>query len=297
MAATPVQLLVVGGESDPNTQRVVDQAHIRDANYFYWDTDVPDADQIAWDYDHPWIDLGEHRIQPDAIFLRYNVFSSDDSVTRRAFDVVQAFALAWPAIRILNRRCLTDANPKARNLRLAKTLGMQIPSTLVMGNLNPISRMPNSDEHILKPLNGGQHTVTAADWANHDRLRSESPPMFVQEKLAGENLRVFVIGGIAFAFHLQSQALDYREDDQTQVVAIETPEAIAEPSIRLANELGFDYCALDFRCRQGFDAPVFLEINSFPMFVRFDDAGENVLADRILEVLLRARSAIPSRSG
>jgi hypothetical protein len=33
---------------------------------------------------------------------------------------------------------------------------------------------------------------------------------------------------------------------------------------------------------------VFLEINSFPMFVRFDDAGQNCLVDAMLDFLLRS---------
>ena len=61
--------------------------------------------------------------------------------------------------------------------------------------------------------------------------------------------------------------------------------AVAGVTIHEADALRFDYCALDFRCREGFDDPIFLEINSFPMFVRFDDAGENCIVNAILDFL------------
>ena len=315
--ANPLPLLIVGGDSDFNTQRIVDQAHLRGLDYHFWDTDVAGADQIAWDYEQPWIDLGSERFAPRAIFLRHNVFSPLNASDPTIFDVVQAFALAWPNIRILNRRCLTDANSKARNLRIAKDLGMPIPTTLVMANLTPIHQLPSPDRHILKPLHGGAHTVTAEQWRRQDQdqdqdyeqeteteteheppsnfspSRNPNPdpnphlhsPVFVQERLEGENLRVFVVGGRAFAFHLQTERLDYREDPSTVVRSCEVPASISGPTIQMANDLGFDYCALDFRCRSGFDDPIFLEINSFPMFVRFDDVCENRLADAVLQTL------------
>ena len=48
--------LIVGGESDPNNQRIVDQAHIRGIDYLFWNTDDPDCLNIAWDFDRlTWI--------------------------------------------------------------------------------------------------------------------------------------------------------------------------------------------------------------------------------------------------
>lgn len=278
-------LLIVGGDSDPNTQRIVDQAHLRGIRYFFWDTDRNDAHQIAWDFQSPRLDLGDQTIHPTSVYLRYNVFEGDPQRNIAAFEMIQSYVLAWPQIRILNRESMTDANNKSKNLRLALEHGFQIPETIVMGDLTPLTNIPNPHDRAMKPLGGGAHTVSVGDiYQDLEKLVGYGP-QFVQEKLAGENLRVFSIGGRPFCFHLQTTSLDYRDDAGVQVVQTDVPENLKAPTLALADQIGFDYCALDFRCRSGMDQPVFLEVNSFPMFVRFDDAGRNCLADAVLDFL------------
>jgi hypothetical protein len=278
-------LLIVGGESDPNTQRIVDQAHLRGASYFFWDTDRDNARQIAWDFQSPRLDLGNQTIHPTSVFLRYNVFEGDAERNNAAFEMIQSYVLAWPQLKVLNRDSMTDSNNKSKNLRLALDHGFEIPETLVMGDLTPLTNIPDPHNQAMKPLGGGAHTVSVGDiYQDLDKLAGYGP-QFVQEKLAGENLRVFSIGGRLFCFHLQTESLDYRDDAGVEVVQIDVPETLKAASIGLANQIGFDYCALDFRCRHAMDQPIFLEVNSFPMFVRFDDAGENCLADAVLDFL------------
>ena len=86
-------------------------------------------------------------------------------------------------------------------------------------------------------------------------------------------------------FHLVTSDLDYREDATVDVVQVDVPGSLVAPIEELVRRKGFDYCALDFRCRNGFEDPVFLEVNSFPMFVRFDDAGQNCIVNSILDFL------------
>jgi len=279
-------LLIVGGDSDPNTQRLVDQAHLRDLNYRFWDTDSPTALRIAWDFESPTIELDGDSLQPAAVFLRYNVFAGDPARNLAAFDTVQSYCLAWPQLRMLNRLSATDANNKCRNLRWAREVGLAIPQTLVMADLSPLRSMPAADEHVLKPLVGGAHTQAVSDIHSDLQTLASLPPQFVQNRLRGENWRLFWIGDQPFCFHLQSDALDYREDDRVQVRPIEPPAELLAPALQLVQRIGFDYCALDFRCTRGWEQPVFLEVNSFPMFVRFDDASENRLVDAILNLLI-----------
>lgn len=286
------QLLIVGGESDPNTCRVIDQAHIRDVDYLVWDTDRGESIRVAWDLDAPRLDLDTTTVEPDAVFLRYNVFGGDPIRNAAVFETVQSFLLAWPHIGMLNRPVVTDANNKSRNLRWAREAGFEIPKTLVMADLSPLRTMPDPSEHVVKPLGGGAHTRPVASVvAEPDRL-GELGPQFVQNHLRGDNLRLFSIGRQRFAFRLTTSAVDYRDDDEVGIEAIEVPGELVEPTRRLVERTEFDYCALDFRCVDGNRRPVFLEINSFPMFVRFDDAAENALADAILHFLITAREEL-----
>jgi len=291
MTARHTNLLIVGGESDPNTQRVVDQAHLRDVDYFFWDTDKPEACHIAWDLHVPEIDLGNVLLHPHALFNRCNVFDGDAVRNHAAFDVTESFALAWPDIRLLNRSTAGDANNKSRNLARARACGFDIPDTVVLGDMTPLAGVPDPDAKIIKPLAGGDHAYVVSDLKDDESRIGKLVPQFVQEKLDGENIRVFSIGGELFAFHLKTTEIDYRTDNDVTIHSIDVPSAIIEQIHQLVRKIGFDYCALDFRCRGGFDAPVFLEINSFPMFVAFDDACENKLGDAILTFLLSSDTA------
>ena len=285
MQPTNVSLLIVGGESDPNTQRVVDQAHLRGVDYVFWDTDQDSARQIAWDFTAPVIDLGEGAFRPGAMFLRYNVFAGDPAHNHAVHDTAESFALSWPEIKLLNRSTLGGGNNKSQNLVRARRCGFAIPETTVLAELSPLKTIPAADEKIIKPLAGGDHAAVVAEVHHDDEYLSQLVPQFVQERLEGENLRVFSIGGELFAFHLQTDHVDYRTDDSVQVNSVAVPEELIEPTRELVSMIGFDYCALDFRFRREFESPVFLEVNSFPMFVAFDDAAENRLADALLQFL------------
>ncbi|QDV47383.1 hypothetical protein Enr13x_72920 [Stieleria neptunia] len=286
MNARNIDLVIVGGESDPNTRRIVDQAHLRGVDYFFWDTDRPGARQIAWDFQSPEIDFGDVALRPAGMFLRFNVFDSDAAANHAAYDVAESFALAWANIRLLNRSTTGDGNNKSRNLVRARRCGLVIPQTTVLGDLSPLESVPDPNLKIIKPLAGGDHAFIAGDVITDPSRLPGLAPQFVQERLDGENLRVFSIGGKLHAFHLQTTEIDYRTDDDVVVHATAVPEQIVASVHQLVEQIGFDYCALDFRCRDGFRDPVFLEINSFPMFVAFDDACENRLADAILEFLV-----------
>lgn len=278
-------LLIVGGESDPNTQRIVDQAHLRGERYLFWDTDRSGAHQIAWDFDSSQIDLGDESYRPTSIYLRHNVFAGDAQINHHVYQTIQAYALAWPNLRVLNRPVMTDTNNKSCNLRIAKDLGFVIPETTVLSDLTPLASLPDPTNRIIKPLDGGAHTLSVADVRGDEETLAAMGPQFVQSRLDGENLRVFSIGGRLFAFHLATEYLDYREDADVSVVSIPVPEALVSRIHQLVDAIGFDYCALDFRCRDQWKDPVFLEVNSFPMFVRFDDAAENALADAVVDFL------------
>ncbi|MCC9604111.1 hypothetical protein LOC67_26455 [Stieleria sp. JC731] len=287
MDADRCPLLIVGGESDPNTCRIVDQAHLRNIDYLFWDTDLEHARQIAWDFERPIIDLGDRSIQPEAVYLRFNVFAGEPTVNHAAFELCESFVQAWPSIRWLNRSSAGDSNNKSRNLRLAQQIGFVIPNTTVIGDTTPLASHPDPDATIIKPLSGGDHAMAVRSIQYAPERLAQLPPQFVQEKLDGENLRVFSIGGILTAFHLETNAVDYRTDEAVTVHQVDVPIELRDPITRFIEQVGFDYCALDFRCRRGFDEPVFLEVNSFPMFVAFDDASENKLADQILGFLVR----------
>lgn len=286
-----VDLLVVGGESDPNTERVADQAALRGVPFLVADTDDPSTHELAWSFETPELEIGGRRIDARAIFMRHNVFRATDSTLHAG---VREYVGAWPHVRVLNRASLGRQNSKAANLRLAQALGFDVPETFVVDG-RTVPNVANIDEWVTKPLFGGAYTIPAAELVGAVASGERRGLQLVQRRLHGRNVRVFVVGGETISFEITTDRLDYREVNDCGVEHIPTPSSLVDPSKALADSLGFTYCALDFRGAAGNDDLIFLEVNSFPMFVRFDTACENRLVDRLLSVLLDREVGEPGR--
>jgi len=304
--ARPVELLIVGGESDPNTRRVADQAAIRGVDFVMVDTDTAAADAIHWSFENSELSLGRQRLVPESLFLRHNVFSPSGGLQTQpppgsghAHHMLREYAQAWAEVRILNRKVLGNMNSKSANLAMAKRFGFEVPaSQVITAGASPTL---DFDPHtaIAKPLLGGAHTQHAADFLRATEERTGTrvvlPPQFLQHRLDGHNIRVFVVGGETFAFHIDSDLLDYRQESGNVVHSMETPRHLEGPCVSMADEIGFDYCAFDFRGVEAFEELHFLEVNSFPMFVRFDMECENRLVDKMLSVLLKREIFEPNQ--
>ena len=70
------------------------------------------------------------------------------------------------------------------------------------------------------------------------------------------------------------------------------PAALARALLELAEALGLDWAAADFKTDPGSGELCFLEINSAPMFVAFDRACDGALTDALLDWLMR-RDQLP----
>lgn len=278
-------LLIVGSDNDPNTRRIADHAYIREIEFIQIDPILIDSRSVEWALGSEKLLLNGDSIQPEAVYLRHDVFSSGVEFWSSALiKTVSAFVLGNPSVRCLNRDSMLLENNKAHNLILAQTLNMPIPETTIFaGAPAEMKQRFTGQDVIAKPLAGGAFSVQP-DTLDEAAIGYASS--FVQERLPGQNQRVFVIDGQVFGFEVQSEELDYRTDTKTQVVTCKTPETIAEQAVEMARLCRFDYCALDFRCNDRGDW-VFLEINSFPMFSAFDDAADNRLVEAQLAFLTR----------
>jgi glutathione synthase/RimK-type ligase-like ATP-grasp enzyme len=282
MPKDSIELLIVGGESDPNTRRVADQAAIRGIDSFVADTDIAASREISWSFDEPVVSIGGFDMEPSAIFMRQNVFRPTPQTTYMG---LREYAAAWPQVRILNRQTMGAQNSKSGNLRLAGEFGFAVPKSFIVDGVAALP-VPNTQDWVTKPLLGGHHTIPADELEAAVRSGERTGLHFIQHRLDGANIRVFVIGGKTFTFEITTDLLDYRENNDCGVLFIETPEVLERPCIEMAAHIGFSYCAFDFRGVKSDDDLQFLEVNSFPMFARFDSESENRLVDQILTVLL-----------
>lgn len=286
-------LLIAGGTADPNLTTLAAAAR---------DLGVPVCDlrhgggagpSFTWRPEDgaAWVD-GEP-VRPRAAFIRQDVFGGMEDprpeVAARALGWHQAaygWALSCPGVRVFNRAAGAAAGNKPATLALALRAGLAVPDTSVT-NDEAALRQWAAGGAVAKPVAGGDFCYPLAEVLARVPVREgrAAAPGIVQTRLAPPEVRVYVVGRGAIAFELRSPSLDYRVRQDAEVVHL--PEAPAEVAglRRLMAELGMDFGAADFKTDPATGRLSFLELNTSPMFARFDLAAGGRLARLMVEAL------------
>jgi glutathione synthase/RimK-type ligase-like ATP-grasp enzyme len=113
-------------------------------------------------------------------------------------------------------------------------------------------------------------------------------PAIVQKRLVPPEVRIYVIGQSAFAFEVRSSSLDYRVNQDAELILL--PEIPPELSMlrKLMSRLGLDFGAADFKTDPDTGQLIFLELNTSPMFARFDQVSGGQLCAAIIHELTAA---------
>jgi glutathione synthase/RimK-type ligase-like ATP-grasp enzyme len=286
-------LLIAGGQLDLNLQALTEAAsrlavpsvdlriQAGVSPLFHWDLNSPWSGALPW---------GEGAL-PRAAFIRQDVFAalSDPrpEVAQRAlgwFTAVQGWLLAHPGIRTFNTDISAVAFNKPAALLRARAAGLRIPATWV-SNDTALLRQRLSEPSIAKPVAGGGLCQTLAEALQGVSANFSAMPALIQPQLVAPELRVFVIGTDAFAFEVRSPSLDYRALQDAELAAVPVPsEATALRA--LMRELRMDFGAADFKTDPHTGELVFLELNTSPMFARFDSASEGRLTESMVRQLI-----------
>ena len=139
---------------------------------------------------------------------------------------------------------------------------------------------------IFKPVHGGAHTRPLTDRhlspKNLEVLRQS--PVTIQERIEGTDIRVFVAGERVLACAVRSDALDFRDDPDPTIEAIELPGAIADECRQVAEALDLIWTGIDLRQEPGGDY-VFFEANPSPMFLGFEDRCGLPITEALVDLL------------
>lgn len=275
-------LLIAGGLADPNLQALaqaagdlalpwVDLRHPEGSSPpFHWDLDA--ADRVPPWGEGPW---------PSGAFIRQDVFAAmgdpRPEVPQRAlgwFAAVQGWLLAQPDVRLFNRHIVPTAFNKPAALLRARAAGLRIPATWVSNDTARL-RPRQAQPCIAKPVAGGGLCQTLDDAMAGVQAPFSAMPALVQPRLEAPEYRVFVAGAEAFAFEVRSPSLDYRALQDAELHAVPVPPE-AQALRCLMAEFGMDFGAADFKTAPDGQL-VFLELNTSPMFARFDATSQGAL--------------------
>jgi hypothetical protein len=274
--------LVAGGASDPNLTALIAAFGRRGSAVqpVLVGAEVP---ALAWQPVGGELVIDGVARNPRAMFLRHDVFGAAADSAMAWTAALVGWLLAHPAVRTPNRSMWSSVNSKPAALVLADQLGLRPPATLVTNDRAAALAFLDGRDKIAKPVAGGD-LARPLDDAIAMATRRDGPfaaPAILQERLVPPEVRVYVIGDATFAFEVRSRHLDYRAAGDAQVIALDaTPDGIVAPLVRLARAMQLEFCAADFKTAA--DGSLrFLEVNTSPMFARFDHASGGRLCDAL----------------
>ena len=282
-------ILVSGGQLDPNIGALLRRILQRGAEFRDLLVGASIVPELTIDLDRDSITLNGETISPSALFIRYDIFGQQNSSDPTAgvaalnwFYALRGWALSRKDVLCFNRHALSGDGSKIQNLVLARKAGLLTPETIVTNDWGQVAA--RQGHFIHKPVAGGDYTGLISDLVAAEPERLGRFPRFVQPRLGRPELRVYRIGERLFGFTLHSDALDYRVDTKVRIEPTEVGE-IAQPLLRLCDDLGLDFAAADFMQESQIGELIFLEVNAQPMFARFDAAIDGRLCDAIIDHL------------
>lgn len=290
-------IVVFGGKTDPNIRSFCHYLENSSIDYLPCVYTVGAPLNISFDLNQNQLLIDGAELKVKAAFFRKDVFSYIGNNNKDPYlmqysgvihDLIKQYLLYNKHISIINRSFLMGggATNKIYNLLKAKELGFLIPDTLISSNLTAIRTFTQTHDTIQKPVGGGDHARPLLP-EQLERYSTDFPcPHKVQERLQHPEIRVYRIGSRFLSFHLKYSGLDYRTHQQVDIKLIENDKGLCSKLEKLANFLGLNYAAADFMANKQGDM-TFLEINSFPMFARFDKASDYAVSKAIFECLLQ----------
>jgi hypothetical protein len=136
--------------------------------------------------------------------------------------------------------------------------------------------------------------LTPGRRADLERIRS--CPIFLQEEVAGPDVRVHVVGAETFAERIDFQGgvdARYSPRESRQFRPVELPEEVRERCVRFAAEHGLWIAGFDFKLRQPSGEYVALEANPTPGYDVYDFRAGGRISESLLRLMAEGTFASP----
>ena len=286
--------LVAGGGLDPNLTRLIEIAKSQQVPVCEICHGQEYSPHFSWHLTQGQPRIKDQILSATGAFIRYDVFghlsAPKSGASQRAsgwYQSLYGWLLSQPQIRLFNRHHLPIVGNKPAMLILAQKLGLLIPDTLITNEAEELGKY-SVRSAIAKPVAGGDFCYSLGQLHSSIQFRNgcAAMPAIVQNRLVPPEIRIYVVGNHAFAFEICSQHLDYRVQPDAEVTALPTLPDEVELLRKLMANLRMDFGAADFKTDPKTKQLVFLELNSSPMFVRFDQVLKGALCEAMIQTLI-----------
>ncbi|MDH4379640.1 MAG: hypothetical protein QE263_07025 [Vampirovibrionales bacterium] len=301
--------LILGDPEDFHAAYMKEQLEAKGITVAYWDTrhwNGPNAAalHLKTDLEMPlltWLDPHTHQsinaAHIKAVFWRcYYEFSQSSNDERveymlnrdRGGLVESVFKiLAHQGCRFVNGlKAFQMHKTKPYQLYRAHQLGVPIPHTCISNHPQSVQKTVKAGEWIYKPVLGGAHTEAVTEDDLSDERLAELPesPVTFQQRIEGEAIRIVVFPEACYGIRIETDALDYRDDQAAPLVQVPVPNHVQNQCWAILKAFHMMYSGMDF-LRQPDGTFVFLEANPAAMFVGFERRSGAPLTQALLTLL------------
>jgi len=183
-------------------------------------------------------------------------------------------------------QCKPAALARIKRLELGPRL--RIPETLHTNDPAAVVQFSQRvGPCIFKPVHGGAHTrrLTEEHLTERHLELLQHAPVTIQQEIHGTDVRVFLAGDRVLACQLLTDALDFRDDDDPHIEAIDLPGDVAADCRRIARALDLVWTGIDLR-RTADDEYYYFEANPSPMFLGFESRCGLPLTEALVDLLV-----------
>jgi hypothetical protein len=204
-----------------------------------------------------------------------------------ARSLFESFLIRYPAKWVNGWDGFSLHQTKPAALAMVARLGVDVPRTLSGNDPEAVRAFVAREQRaIFKPVQGGAHTrhVTPRHLTDDNLKNLRFAPVTLQEEIEGTNVRAFVAGERVLGLEVRAGTLDFRDDEQLEIVPHEFTPEMQESCRLIARTLRLRWTGIDFRLTpQG--RHVFLEANPSPMFLGFEARSGAPLTEALTELL------------
>ena len=270
--------LIAGGKNDPNLTQLAQACCTLNVPFIECRHDKGISPAFEWDLTSGGIAIDGKSCDVTSAFIRHDVFEGLNDprpeIGTRALNwhqAVNGWLLANPSIRLFNRRHTALALSKPATLIAAASVGLKIPATIISNRQSTIQTAATAG-FVTKPVAGGDYCYVINEVLGRTEFRHArtSCPAFLQPRLISPEVRIYIIRESEFAFEMRSTSLDYRVHQDATVIPMGVAPKVTGKLRSLMSTLHMDYGAADFKTDGETGELVFLELNTSPMFARFD---------------------------
>jgi len=244
------------------------------------------------------------RLMDDMRLPELDGLPDDDPQRKHARGFHDAF-YRWAEIapaRVVNRTDMQGSNgSKPYQAQLIAAAGFLVPPTLITSDPDTVLEFRARHERIIyKSISGLRSVVRSFEDADLARLnRLGWCPVQFQAELAGQNIRVHVIGDDAFATAIDSTHVDYRyaslDGGRATLKATQLPPDITDRCLVLARALGLAFAGIDLFLTGNGEYYCF-EVNPQPGFSFFELHSGQPIAAAVASLLAGPRSSGAAQS-